>query len=98
MQHTAPKQTKLLGAFVWDLGVITSVSVGLAYCFVFIEDRDGKEHHRFVADLKGSYIIFPKEPQPYTTCNRRISYGLWAEMHDLAPRPIAATTQLPEVA
>jgi hypothetical protein len=81
--ESAPKQCKLLGATVKGLGVITSVSSQLFDCFVFIEDAQGKEHHAFVRDLCKAELVLPARPHAYTTTTRRISYGLWEEMHDL---------------
>lgn len=85
-----PKQAKLLGATVQGVGTITSVSAELPWCFVLIEDQTGREHHRFVADLRKDEVMFPAEPQPFHTYNRRIGYGLWNEMICLES-PIQAT-------
>jgi hypothetical protein len=85
-----PKQAKLLGAVVQDVGIITAVSAELPWCFVLIEDQTGREHHRFVADLKKDEVTFPAEPLPYHIYNRRIGYGLWSEMICLES-PIQAT-------
>ncbi len=85
-----PKQVKLLGATVQGVGIITSVSAILFDCFVLIEDETGREHHRFVKDLKKDEVTFPTEVPPYHTYNRRIGYGLWETMICLES-PIQAT-------
>ncbi len=61
----APKQTKVLGATVKGVGLITAVSAELFDCFALIEDASGKEHHAFLADLKKDQLIYPAEPMPY---------------------------------
>lgn len=81
--ESAPKQTKLLGATVKGIGLITVVSAELPDCFALIEDARGKEHHCFIADLKKDQLIFPAEPMPYREVRRRIGYGLWADMLEL---------------
>ncbi len=81
-----PKQVKLLGATVQGVGTITSVSAILFDCFALIEDETGREHHRFVKDLKKDEVTFPDEPQPYHTYNRRVGYGLFETMHNLETR------------
>lgn len=80
---SAPKQTKLLGATVAGVGVITTVSAELPWCFALIEDASGKEHHCFVADLHRDQITYPSERQPYQEARRRIGYGLWADVLEL---------------
>jgi hypothetical protein len=89
-EEKRPKQAKLLGATVQGVGTITSVSAILFDCFVLIEDETGREHHRFVKDLKKDEVTLPAEPQPFHTYNRRIGYGLWSEMMCLES-PIQAT-------
>jgi len=79
----APKQTKVLGATVKGVGLITAVSAELPWCFALVEDASGKEHHRFLADLKRDMLIYPAEPMPYREVRRRIGYGLWADMLEL---------------
>jgi hypothetical protein len=79
----APKQTKVLGATVKGVGLITAVSAKLFDCFALIEDASGKEHHAFLADLKKEQLIFPTEPMPYRAVRRRVGYGLWADMLEL---------------
>lgn len=90
IKETSPRQIKLLGAVVQGVGTITSVSAILFDCFVLIEDETGREHHRFVKDLKKDEVTFPVEPLPFYTYNRRIGYGLFEKMHDLES-PIQAT-------
>lgn len=72
-----PKQTKLLGAVVKDVGLITTVSAELPWCFVLIERPDGSEAHAFVADLRKDMLTFPAEPQEYVKMTRRVGYGLF---------------------
>ncbi len=79
----APKQTKILGATVKGIGLITVVSAELPDCFALIEDADGREHHVFVADLKRDQLIYPAQPMPYREVRRRIGYGLWADCLEL---------------
>lgn len=79
-----PKQTKLLGAVVAGIGTITTVSVQRRWCWALIEDAQGKEHHVFVADLKRDMLTFPVEPMPYVQVTRRVGYGLWDEVYQLA--------------
>ncbi len=76
MQNT-PKQTKLLGATIAGVGLITTVSVQRQWCWVLIERPNGSEAHAFVADLKRDQLTFPAEPQAYREVNRRVGYGLW---------------------
>ncbi len=78
-----PKQTKLLGAAVAGVGIVTSVAVELPWCFALVTDPSGNEHHVFVADLKKDNVTFPAEPQPYRKVNRRVGFGLWNEMFEL---------------
>lgn len=76
----APKQTKLLGATVAGVGVVTSVSAELPWCFALVERPDGSEAHVFIADLTKDNVTFPAEAQPYREVTRRIGYGLWSTM------------------
>ncbi len=78
-----PKQTKLLGATVAGVGVVTSVSVELPWCFVLIERPDGSEAHAFVADLTKDMLTFPAEPQEYVKMTRRVGYGLFETVYQL---------------
>ena len=72
----APKQTKLLGARVAGVGIVTSVSAELPWCFALVSDAEGHEHHVFIADLKKDNVTFPAEPQAYREVKRRGGYGL----------------------
>jgi hypothetical protein len=85
MQHTAPKQTKLLGATVCGLGTVVAVSSTLFSCYALIEDAEGVTHHRFLADLKRDEVVFSAEPQPFVTQTERVAYGVWDEVHSLVP-------------
>lgn len=82
---THPKQVKLLGATVEGLGVVTAVSSTLFSCYALIEDASGREHHRFLVDLKRSEVEFPSEVQPYETITRRTGIGTWDEVYSLVP-------------
>ena len=79
----APKQTKLLGATVKGVGLITTVSAELPWCFVLIERPDGSEAHAFVADLRKDMLTFPAEPQEYVKMTRRVGFGLWSDVYQL---------------
>jgi hypothetical protein len=79
-----------MSATVKGVGTISAVSAELFDCFVLIEDETGREHHRFVKDLKKDEVTLPAEPLPYHIYNRRIGYGLWSEMICLES-PIQAT-------
>ncbi len=79
----APKQTKLLGATVAGVGIVTSVAVELPWFFALVTDASGHEHHVFVADLKKDNVTFPSEPQALRKVTRRVGYGLWNEMFEL---------------
>lgn len=89
-----PKQAKLLGATVRGVGVVTSVSVELPWCFALVEDGSGREHHVFLADLGKDNVTFPAEPQPYHKVTRRIGFGLWGEMYDLRAVPFCDLTHV----
>ncbi len=85
MQHTAPKQCKLLGATVRGLGVIVAVSSTLTYGYAIVEGADRVNHRVAFADLKRDEVVFPFEPQPFVTRVERVSYGTWDEVHSLIP-------------
>ena len=61
MQHTAPKQTKLLGATVRGFGVIVAVSSTLSYGYAIVEGADRVNHRVAFMDLKRDEIVFPLE-------------------------------------
>ena len=82
---TAPKQAKFLGATVKGLGVVTTVSSPLFSCYALIEDEAGREHHRYLADLKRDEVELPVELQPYRTLTRRVGIGTWDEVLELEP-------------
>jgi len=79
----APKQTKLLGATVKGVGLITTVSVQNVWRWALIERPDGTEAHVFLADLKKEQLIMPEGPQPYREVRRRVGYGLWEDVYEL---------------
>ncbi len=85
MQHTAPKQCKLLGATVHDLGLVVAVSSTLTFGYAIIEGTDRVNHRVAFADLKRDEVVFPPLPQPFVTRVERVSYGTWDEVHSLIP-------------
>jgi hypothetical protein len=83
MQHTAPKQTRLLGATVRGLGVIVAVSSTLHFGYAIVE-AEGRVNHRVaLRDLRRDDVEFPLEPQPYRTQTERVAVGTWDEVHSL---------------
>ena len=89
MQHTAPKQTKLLGATVHGLGLVTAVSSTLAYCYALIEGADRVRRLVPLTDLVRDNVTFPAQPQPYYTAIERVAYDTWDEVHALITAPVA---------
>lgn len=85
MSIAAPKQTKLLGATVRDLGVIVAVSSTLTYGYAIVEGADRVNHRVAFSALKRDEVEFPLEPQPFTTRVERVGYGTWDEIHSLVP-------------
>jgi hypothetical protein len=81
----SPKQVKLLGATVRDLGVIVAVSSTLSYGYAIVEGTDRVNHRVAFRDLKRDEVEFPLEPQPFVTRVERVSYGTWDEVHSLIP-------------
>ncbi len=80
----APKQTKLLGATVKGIGLITTVSVQNVWRWALIERPDGSEAHVFLADLKRDMLVMPAEPMPYREVRgRRVGYGLFEDCYEL---------------
>ncbi len=79
----APKQTKLLGATVIGVGLITTVGVQNVWRWALIERPDGSEAHVFLADLKRDQLVYPTEPMPYREVRRRIGVGLWEDVWEL---------------
>jgi hypothetical protein len=86
MQHTAPKQTKLLGAAVRGVGTITAVSAHPFSVYVLIEDEHGLEHHRFVSTLERHEVVFASQPLDFRTLTRHIGRGVWDEVLELRGR------------
>ncbi len=84
MQNT-PKQTKLLGATVQDLGLVVAVSSTLPFCYAVVEGADRVSRRVLLADLKRDEVVFPAEAQPYVTRTERVDYGVWDEVHSLIP-------------
>jgi hypothetical protein len=85
MSIAAPKQTKLLGATVRNLGLVVAVSSTLHFGYAIVEGADRVNHRVAFADLKRSEVEFPPEPQPFTTRVERVDYGTWDEVHSLVP-------------
>ncbi len=85
MQHTAPKQCKLLGATVRGIGVIVAVSSTLHHGYAIVEAADRVNHRVALRELKREAVVFPLEPQPFATRVERVSYGVWDEVHSLVP-------------
>ncbi len=85
MQHTAPKQCKLLGATVKGLGLVVAVSSTLTYGYAIVEGADWVNHRVALSELKRDEIAFPATPQAYTTGTQRVGYGTWDEVHSLIP-------------
>lgn len=83
MQHTAPKQTKLLGAQVRDLSVIVTVSNALTYGYAIVEGADRVNRRVPFADLRRDDVELPAEVQPYRTQVERVDYGVWDEFYSL---------------
>ncbi len=79
----APKQTKLLGATVKGVGLITTVGVQNVWRWALIERPDGSETHVFLADLRKDNVTFPSEPQEYVQMTRRVGYGLFEDVYQL---------------
>lgn len=84
----APKQTKLLGAHVRDLGVIVAVSTTLTFGYAILEGADRVNHRVAFVDLKRDDVAFAPEPQPFVTHVERVGYGVWDEVFSLAPAPV----------
>jgi len=86
VQNT-PKQTKLLGGTVRDLGLVVAVSSTLTYGYAIVEGTDRVNHRVALRDLKRDEVEFPAEPQPFVTQVERVAYGVWDEVHSLVPAP-----------
>ena len=84
MQNT-PKQTKLLGATVKGLGLITAVSSTLPFCYAIVEGADKVNHRVALRDLKRDEVEFPARPYAFETSMQRVDYGVWDEVHSLIP-------------
>lgn len=83
--ESTPKQCKLLGATVRDLGVVVAVSSTLTYGYAILEGADQVNHRVPFRDLKRDEVVFPAAVQPYRTQVERVSYGVWDEVHALIP-------------
>lgn len=78
-----PKQTKLLGATLKGVGLITTVGVQNVWRWALVERPDGSEAHVFIADLKRDQLVMPAEPMPYREVRRRVGVGLWDDCYEL---------------
>lgn len=78
-----PRQVKLLGAAVTGIGTMVAVSQRLTWGYALVEDRAGKTHHRFLADLRRDQVSLPAEQQPYRAATERIGIGTWDEVYSL---------------
>lgn len=90
MQHTAPKQTKLLGATVRGLGLVVAVSSTRSYGYALVKGTDRVNHRIAFCDLKRDEVVFPTEPQPFVTQTERVACGVWDEVHSLIPAQAVA--------
>ena len=88
IENPAPKQCKLLGATVRELGVIVAVSSVLTYGYAIVEGEDRVNRRIALAELKRDEVTFPLEPQPFVTQMERTGYGVWDEVYSFIPAPI----------
>ena len=84
MQNT-PRQTRLLGATVRGLGLITAVSTTLTFGYAVVESADRVSSRVAIRDLKRDEVVFPAQPYAFTTQVERVDYGIWDEVHSLVP-------------
>lgn len=89
MSIAAPKQTKLLGATVKGLGLITAVSSTLVHGYAIVEGADKVNHRVALADLKRDGVVLPAAPYAFETSVQRVGYGTWDEVHSLILAPAA---------
>ena len=85
MSIAVPKQTRLLGATVHGLGIITAVSSTLTYGYAIVEGADKINRRVALRDLRRDEVAFPSEPQAFVTSVQRVDYGAWDEVHSLIP-------------
>ncbi len=88
-ENLHPKQCKLLGAHVRDLGVVVAVSTTRTYGYVIIESTDRVNHRVPFAELKRDAVELPEMVQPYVRQTERVAYGTWDEVWALVPGPVA---------
>ena len=67
------------------LGLVVAVSSTLTYGYAIVEGADRVNHRVAFSDLKRDEVVFPAQPQPFTTRVERVSYGTWDEVHSLIP-------------
>lgn len=93
-----PKQCKLLGATVRDVGVVTAVEANLhPNSYAVLETAAGVSRRILIADLSRDDVTFPEEPQPYVKRTERVDYGVWDEVYALAPAPAVPAVALPVI-
>ena len=88
IENTVPKQCKLLGATVHELGLVVAVSSTLAYAYAIVEGEDRVNRRVALADLTRDEVEFPLEHQPFVTQMERVGIGTWDEVHALVPAPV----------
>ena len=86
-ENLHPKQCKLLGATVRDLGVVVAVSTTLAYAYAIIEGEDRVNRRVPFTALKRDDVELPGTVQPYVTQVERVGVGTWDKVHALVPVP-----------
>lgn len=71
-----PKQCRLLGATVRNVGLVTTVSRANVWRWCLIERPDGSEAHAFLGDLCKNQLVMPDGQQPYRELTRNIGHGV----------------------
>lgn len=94
-----PRQCKLLGASVRDLGVVVAVEANLHRdSYAVLETAAGVSRRILIADLSRDDVTFPAEPQPYVKRTERVDYGVFDEVLALIPAPVVPAVVLPVAA
>lgn len=93
---TAPKQTRLLGATVRDLGTVVAVTAHLHFGFAIVRDAVGAEHRLYFRDIKtlDGLTLAPSVPE-YITHTDRVGYGTWLELHEVVGQTTCSTAPAP---
>ena len=92
-----PKQCKLLGATVRDVGVIVAVTTTLAYAFAVVEDERRATRIIRFADRERDDVTFAPLPQPHVTRTERVAYNTGDEVYSLVPVLAVPAVALPVV-